>query len=717
MSAIFKREFKAYFQSVIGWLFLAVTLCLYGLYFYVYNLVYGYPSTSNTLSAISFIFLITVPLLTMRILAEERKNKTDQMILTAPVSVGKVVAAKYLAMAAVYTIVIAVIAVTPLILSAFGTVAFGESYAALLGFWLYGLSCIAIGMFLSSLTESQVIAAVITFAALFVGYMMGSICGLISSSGNLLTKILGCYDLTSPLDNFSSGMFDLSGVIYYLTLIVLFLFLTVQSIQKRRWSMSVKKIGLGVFSTGMVAFAVALAVVVNLVVQALPTTITQLDATSNHLYSMTDDTKKMLSKLDEDVTIYVLAAEKSADETVAKTLERYKAESSHVKVVYKDPAKYPNFYQTYTDDTSVTRNSLIVVSDKRNKLVNYNKMYEGSYDSSYNYQTTGYDGEGQITSAIEYVTSDDMPVVYEIEGHGETSLSGNFSEVITKANITAQTINLLKYDEIPDDAKAVIINGSTSDFSKDDAAKIISYLQKGGKVLISTVYTTEDMTNFKSILEAYQVSLQDGIVVEGDKDHYYQQPYYLLPDIASSNLTTSASGGYVFAPSAMGMTYPKNEDSTESVDSTEDTTGQITYTPLLTTSDDAYVKQDVANLTTLDKEDGDINGPFTIGLDVQQKVDDDNTTELIIYSCQTMLTDDADQMVSGNNSALFSDAITNLVSDSGESTTVIPVKSYDTSTLTVNATVTMLGAIFGIVVIPALLLIAGIVIWVKRRKR
>ena len=285
MSAIFKREFKAYFQSVIGWLFLAVTLCLYGLYFYVYNLVYGYPSISNTLSAISFIFLITVPLLTMRILAEERKNKTDQMILTAPVSVGKVVAAKYLAMAAVYTVVIAVIAVTPLILSAFGTVAFGESYAALLGFWLYGLSCIAIGMFLSSLTESQVIAAVITFAALFVGYMMGSICGLISSSGNLLTKILGCYDLTSPLDNFSSGMFDLSGVIYYLTLIVLFLFLTVQSIQKRRWSMSVKKIGLGVFSTGMVAFAVALAVVVNLVVQALPSTITQLDATSNHLYS------------------------------------------------------------------------------------------------------------------------------------------------------------------------------------------------------------------------------------------------------------------------------------------------------------------------------------------------------------------------------------------------------------------------------------------------
>jgi ABC-2 type transport system permease protein len=353
----------------------------------------------------------------MRILSEEQKNKTDQMIFTAPVSVGKIVAAKYLAMGAVYSICIAVISVTPLILSIFGKVSFAESYVAILGFWLYGLSCIAIGMFISSLTESQVISAVLSFAALFVGFMMGNICTLISSSGNMVTKVLKCYDLTTRLDNFSAGMLDAGGIIYYLTLILLFLFLTVQSIQKRRWSMSSKTIKIGVFSSGMVVFGIAIAVIINLVVASLPTAVTQVDVTANKLYSLTSDTKSMLSKLDTDVTVYVLSSESASDATVKKMLDRYKDGSSHVKVEYKDPAKYPNFYQTYTKDTSITQNSMIVVSNKRNKVINFSNVYQGSYDSSYNYTPTGYDGEGQVTSAIQFVTTDNMPIVYQIQGH------------------------------------------------------------------------------------------------------------------------------------------------------------------------------------------------------------------------------------------------------------------------------------------------------------
>lgn len=718
MLAIFKREFKSYFQSVIGWLFLAATLSIFGLYFYVYNLVYGYPNISNTLSSVTFIFLITVPVLTMRVLAEEKKNKTDQLILTAPVSVGKIVAAKFLAMGAVFSIAVAVIAVTPLILSAFGTVPFRENYVAVLGFWLYGLTCIAIGMFVSSLTESQVIAAVLTFVLLFAGYMMESICSLISTSGNLLTRVLGCYDLTGRLDNFFSGMFDIAGIIYYFSLVLLFLFLTVQSIQKRRYSISRKKIGLGVFNAGMVAFSVALAVVLNLVAGALPTTLTQLDATSKKLYSLTDETKEMLKGLEEDITIYVLSAEASMDETVAKTLERYADSSSHITVEYKDPSKYPNFYTQYTDDTSITRNSLIVVSGKRNKVVNYSNMYEGTYDSSYNWSTTGYDGEGQITSAIQYVTSEDMPVIYELEGHNEVAVSGGFSEVIEKANITVEKINLLQYDAIPEDAAAIIINGPSSDFSGDDAKKVRSYLKNGGKAFITTTYTDKDMTNFYSILSEYGITVAEGIVMEGDSEHYYQQPYYLLPDIQYSTLTSGASSNYVFAPSAQGLIYPKaSEDAADTEEGTESADSDITYTELLTTSDSAYAKKDVAALETLDKEDGDMNGPFALGLDVKKTVDEDKTTKLVVYSCTGMFADNADQMVSGNNSNLFAGAISGLVDDAEESTTVIPVKAYDSSTLTVSAAVMLAGAALGIIVIPILLLAAGIVIWARRRKR
>ena len=190
MKAIYKRELKSYFQSVIGCLFIGATLFMIGLYFTVYNLMYGYPQISYALQSVVFLFMLTVPVLTMRILAEERKNKTDQLILTAPVSVGKIVLGKYLALVTIYTIPCLIISIYPLILSLFGSVPMGESYLALLAFYLYGLAAIAVGTFVSSLTESVVISAVVTFALLFLGFVMSGITSLISQSGNLEHFIL-----------------------------------------------------------------------------------------------------------------------------------------------------------------------------------------------------------------------------------------------------------------------------------------------------------------------------------------------------------------------------------------------------------------------------------------------------------------------------------------------------------------------------------------------
>ena len=240
MIAILKREWKSYFQNITGWLFIAAVLALYGLYFLAYNLRAGYPYVSYTLSAISFIMLIAVPILTMRSMAEERHSRTDQLVLTAPVSLGKMIFGKFLAMVGVFTVAVAVIAVTPLVLAAFGTVPMGENYVAVLGFWLYGCTCIAVGMLASALTESQVIAAVVAFAFLFLGYMMNSITGLIGD--HLITKVLGAYDLYTPLQSFMSGCLDLTGVVYFVSVTALCLFLTCQCVQKRRWSMTTKKL-------------------------------------------------------------------------------------------------------------------------------------------------------------------------------------------------------------------------------------------------------------------------------------------------------------------------------------------------------------------------------------------------------------------------------------------------------------------------------------------
>lgn len=707
MLAIFKREFKSYFQTVIGWLFLAAILALYGLYFFAYNLRGGYPYVSYSISSLAIIMLIAVPILTMRSLAEERKNKTDQLTLTSPVSVGKIVFGKYLAMVAVFSIAMAVIALTPLFLSIYGTVPFGESYVAVLGFWLYGCACIAIGLFISSITESQVIAAVLSFAVLFLGYMMSSITGMSTATDSIIIKILNCYDLYQPMKNFMSGSLNLASVVYFVSLVALFLFLTCQSIQKRRWSLSSKKLSMGVFNVGFIVAAFAITVIVNLVVNELPTTITSIDATSTKLYSITKDTKDYLKTLDQDVTIYVLAEEKSADETLNETLQRYESLSKHVKVEYKSPTKYPSFYQQYTED-SPTSNSLIVVSDARSRVVDYHDVYEYSYDYT-NYTSTvdGYDAEGQLTSAIQYVTmsESDLPVIYEIQGHGETALSGSFTEAVKKANITLSQLTLLKEDAIPEDAAAIVINAPTSDFSSDDTQKVLDYLQAGGKAILTCNFQAEDLSNYNSILSAYGVTPVKGVVMDNDSGYNYSNiPYYLLPEIASSDYTTNSSSGYIFAPYSVGLTYGDNTDDT-------------TYTSLLNTTEKSLSKTDLENFKSYDLEDGDVEGPFSVALAVEQKVDDDNTTKLVVCGSLQLLSDEANEVVSGNNVKFFTDVTNQLLGDTTSATSVIATKDYTLSNITVTSATAFVAAFAFAIVLPIVLIAVGIVIWVARRKK
>ena len=287
MLAIYKRELKSYFRSFIGFLFIAVTLFFLGLYFSVYNLMNGYPYFAYVVSSVTFLFMLTVPILTMRVLAEERKQKTDQLLLTSPVSVSGIVMGKYLALVTIYAIPIAVLATYPLIMSKFGTVAFGSAYTALLGFFLLGSANIAIGVFFSAITESQVIAAVLTFVFLFAFYMMNGISSFFSEtamstcvtfgiliialslmiysmiknaviSGAVcvigevalviiyvvksnvfeggIQKVLEVFNLSSHFENFTNSIFDVTGVLYFLSVIAICIFLTMQTILKRRWN-------------------------------------------------------------------------------------------------------------------------------------------------------------------------------------------------------------------------------------------------------------------------------------------------------------------------------------------------------------------------------------------------------------------------------------------------------------------------------------------------
>lgn len=711
MLAILKREIKSYFQNVIGWLFVAAIVAVYGIYFFAYNLQGGYPYIAYALSGITFILLIAVPILSMRCLAEERKSKVDQLLLTAPVSVGKVVLAKYLAMVAVFSVAIGIIGLTPILLSRFGTVPMGESYAALFGFWLMGCLFLSIGLFISSITESQVIAAVLSFVVLFLCYMMQAIISLITSTESFFTKILSCLDVYTPFSNFMNGCLDMSSAFYYLSATGFMVFLTAQSIQKRRWSISKNTLSTSVFSTSTIGIALALVVVGNLVVGSLPVTITKIDCTYTKMYELTDETENYLGKLEDDITIYVLTADASKDVQIHETLERYQALSKHISVEYVDPSVNPKFAQKYTDAT-LTQNSVIVVGPERAKAIDYYELYQVEYSLdyySYSYTTTitGYDAEGQLTSAIEYVTmeSDELAVVYEITGHGESVLSSAFSDALEKANIRLESLNLFNEEAVPEDAQAIIIHAPSSDFNETDAKKVIDYINAGGNVILTCNYAYRGLTNFDSILQTYGMDWVDGVVVENSAQNYYSRnPFYILPTVKNTNYTSSVYGNYVLSIYSVGITNGEETDS-------------IAYESLLETSDSAVSKTNLDNITTSEYEEGDVKGGFSLGVAATITNSDSSVSQIVALGSAMLLSDDTNNVVSGAHASMFMDIILQMTTETELSASVIPVKEMNLSNLTINTLTGMIIAGVIIVILPIALLGYGLFVWYVRRRK
>lgn len=287
MTAIFKREFKSCFTGMIGWVIAAVSLFFLGLYFTNRNLLYASSDFASVLYTMTMILLFLLPAISMRSFAEERKNKTDQLLLTSPVSIPAIVAGKFLAELAVFALPLAAAVVMPLLLQAFGTVSLVAAYSALLGYLLLGGACLAVGTWISALTENQILAYLATFGALLVAYLMNGIQTMFTT-GNLLAfivfmivllvasvlvgvickrlaagavvfcagavvlfvlfqlrpawlltafnAVLSALALFEPFKDIVGGMFSIPAIVYYLSVMGLFLFLTGQALARRHWN-------------------------------------------------------------------------------------------------------------------------------------------------------------------------------------------------------------------------------------------------------------------------------------------------------------------------------------------------------------------------------------------------------------------------------------------------------------------------------------------------
>lgn len=455
----------------------------------------------------------------------------------------------------------------------------------------------------------------------------------------------------------------------------------------------------GSYSLVMTGIVLAILIVVNIFASVLPKTLTNYDISATKLYSITSNTKVVVNALEQDVTIYWIVQSDEEDAVIENLLAKYDSLSDHIEIVKKNPDVYPTFASQYTSE-EVPNNSLIVVCGDRSRFVSYDDIYVKEADmASYSYNTS-FDGEGAITSAIDYVVSEELPQVYVLEGHGEKELPSTFRTQLKKDNMETVNFSLLNEDAVPKEADCVLIYAPTSDISTEEKDILSDYVTNGGKLMV-LAGTTEDGTleNLYGLLKDYGVEAVDGVVVESDREHYaFQAPYVLLPDMESNEITDPLinENYYAIMPIAQGMKI-------------EDTSGAVSA--LLTTSDSAYSKVEGYDISTYEKEENDVDGPFAVAVSIACE----NDGQIIWFSSSDFLEDMYNSYSSGANLDLGMNALSSLI---GETEAVaIRSKSLDYNYLTIDTSTASMLKVLMIGVFPLAFLGIGTGVVVRRRRK
>lgn len=477
-----------------------------------------------------------------------------------------------------------------------------------------------------------------------------------------------------------------------------------ETLRKNRDALSTRTARIGGYNFVVSIIVLAIIVAINVFVRSLPATITQFDISAAQLYSVTSSTKVVVNNLSEDVTIYWITQSGQEDAVIEKLLNIYDGMSDHIEVIKKNPDVYPTFAAQYTEE-EVANNSLIVECGERYRYISYEDIYQ--YDMTSYYMTgsvsSSFDGESQITTAIDYVVSEDLPVAYLLTGHGESEISESFSSALEKANIETEEFTLLNVDAVPEDANLIIINAPTSDLAEEEVTMLEDYVANGGKLLVFSGPAQEDteLTNLNSIIEALGVTINEGIVVEGSRDGYaFAQPYILLPTIESSDITQALidEKSNVIVPVSAGLTVTGYSDYYET-------------TSLLSTSEESFSKIAGYKLETYEKEDGDIDGPFSLAVSVESS---DLGSKIVWIASDVMLDDGYNSYSSGANIDFVMNAISWMIGE--EDTISIRSKSLDYNYLTISESAAKRIKIIMIGVIPAFYLLYGVEEVLRRRK-
>ncbi len=313
----------------------------------------------------------------------------------------------------------------------------------------------------------------------------------------------------------------------------------------------------GSYSTVIMVVIIAIVIAANVMFSKLPTAARNIDVSSNNLYSIGDTTHSVLDGLKNDVEIIVIKDKESTDKRISTLLAKYADYSDHIKVTYKDPVLYPSVLTTY--DTE--ENNIVIKCDATDKttkvafsdiIVTSTSYYGSTYETSF-------DGEGQLTKAIDYVSNENNKLIYTISGHGESDLGKNISELISKSNFNVKSVNLLVDNGIPDDCDMLICNQPTKDLADDELKLLREYMENGGKMTVVLADTTTETPNFDALMADYGISKVNGYIADTER-YYGQNVYQIFPNYSSGDITGKfGSEEYTLLFGSLGLKVEKTD--------------------------------------------------------------------------------------------------------------------------------------------------------------
>ncbi len=792
MVAICKRALRACFRTPVGGIFTAALLLVSGALAFIYNFSGGLSRLEYVLLGAQYALIVLIPFLVLAARVNEMRGREDLLLRTLPLSRSAVVWGRYLAHVAVLALPCAVLALYPLIYSLYGKINYAGAYAALASFFLLGCLLVAVCRFIVTVCRRLWLAALICVAAVLLLYFLPDLAYLIPDAPvaslialavasaalaggvwartrhPLLAAIVAAalilptavwYVLSpesfeglatsvlvylSPFMHFQQvaayNFFDLSGVVALVSMTALFVVLTVWATPRVPRPFVRRPIRLT--PTVRHAAAVGLASVlllaaVNVGVWNLPAKYSLFDTSGLGITELTDESRRFVREIDEDVTIYWVCADGVIDNTQSLLLTRYAEENDRLRVTILDPVADADVVARYVDGEA-TNNSLIIASDRRAKVLERVELYyytnsqldpdetyrftfsELSYYVSYYISLYGqevesilgnatrsyFNGEAVLTSALDYVTADTVPQGYILTGHGANTPSETLLALWENAEITPAELDLREADAVPDNVSCLILFAPTEDLTEREDALIRDYLAQGGSFLLVTSPACVTRCPRAMALGAeFGMAAERGTVADASAGgHYGDSFYYISPTLNNQHGITyslSAGGFGACMPNAHAITATQASDAT--------------VTPLMTTSESGQLMVEGIGAGTRGTLCLAATSARTVRTDGGQKT---ATAMFTWFGSADAFTDAVNIASKEGNYNYLTTAILWMSQPFESRFSTLPADCIDVPYLSLTSEgVALLWGVILAGVLPAAALTCGLVVWSRRRKR